>query len=506
MELLITIHNFDNPENIEKDINSPRSLEACLRSGYDTIELYPKGRSDFYEPHLTDEMLEIKYQRFERKRQEKIANVKTMRDEIITFGSAPRSHSPSPNKTKSIILEDKDKVSHMLELEQKRMEAVKRRQEKELQKIIQREQAMVNLQAKIKKAEDEEIKKKREHDKKVAEQKIQNDKKMAQLAFERVQREHEENLKRRELAKKEAEFERKKKLADERYRRQLIQEARQREIEREAKMEEHRQKTAQLIQQQFEIAEKNRLVMLEREQRVKAQLDAKQKAKQDEVLKKRLLATDRIKEALRKHHELHEKRKTDFLEHQKAAKLRAKELEEIEQEKLKKQVEEREKKNRLRQTRLVEAYKIRTDHREDIVKRRQEKDSVFSTIQAERDQETAMKRFLSELQKQDKQENVERVARLNEFNRLQTLRRAHEEDLRYEKIQFDKLELQRRHREEAKASLIRKHAISNAMDLMRVTNDYTLLDQLFSDKKNRKKKSRKPDDADGDDPRLNQTV
>ena len=44
------------------------------------------------------------------------------------------------------------------------------------------------------------------------------------------------------------------------------------------------------------------------------------------------------------------------------------------------------------------------------------------------------------------------------------------------------------------------------MDLMRVTNDYTLLDQLFADKKSKKKKNKGQGDDEGGDDRLNQTV
>lgn len=118
----------------------------------------------------------------------------------------------------------------------------------------------------------------------------------------------------------------------------------------------------------------------------------------------------------------------------------------------------------------------------------------------------AFRKFQNDLKKSDKQENVERVARMNEFHRLQTLQAIHDADMRYERIQEQKSDLMRRHREEAKQSLTRKHAIANAMDLMRVTNDYTLLDQLFTDKKSRRKKKNKGDDGDGEDPRLNQTV
>ncbi len=48
----------------------------------------------------------------------------------------------------------------MIEMEERRIEALRRRQEKELSKIVEREQTMASLQQKIKRAEDEEIKKK----------------------------------------------------------------------------------------------------------------------------------------------------------------------------------------------------------------------------------------------------------------------------------------------------------------------------------------------------------
>lgn len=115
------------------------------------------------------------------------------------------------------------------------------------------------------------------------------------------------------------------------------------------------------------------------------------------------------------------------------------------------------------------------------------------------------------MKKSDKQENVERVARINEFQRLQTIKMINESDLRYEAMKKQQKELMKRHNDELKYSLIRKHAISNAMDLMRVTNDYSLLDKLFNEnKRNRKKDKNKTmngyDENEGEDARLNQTI
>lgn len=88
--------------------------------------------------------------------------------------------------------------------------------------------------------------------------------------------------------------------------------------------------------------------MQEREERVQQQLEYKKLQKKEELQAKRDEAAKRIAEALEKHHQLHQEKKQKFHIHQQEALKRAKELELIEKEKLKKQAEDREKKNRLR--------------------------------------------------------------------------------------------------------------------------------------------------------------
>ena len=79
MEILITVENFEDSGASEKyrEINSPRSLEACLRSGLDPAELYPKPKNLFLRSlksttrstsPLTVEMMDIKFDAFNKKR------------------------------------------------------------------------------------------------------------------------------------------------------------------------------------------------------------------------------------------------------------------------------------------------------------------------------------------------------------------------------------------------------------------------------------------------------
>lgn len=69
MEILFSVENFEEPGGKYREINSPRSLEACLRSGLDPAELYPRPKRELMSKTMTEEMLEIKFKTFERKRQ-----------------------------------------------------------------------------------------------------------------------------------------------------------------------------------------------------------------------------------------------------------------------------------------------------------------------------------------------------------------------------------------------------------------------------------------------------
>lgn len=68
---LISVENFEDG-NVTREINSPRCLESCLRSGIDPSELYPKPFDRFLFKHLPQEMIDIKRDYVEKKRRGKI--------------------------------------------------------------------------------------------------------------------------------------------------------------------------------------------------------------------------------------------------------------------------------------------------------------------------------------------------------------------------------------------------------------------------------------------------
>lgn len=68
MEVLVSVENFEEPNGRYREVNSPRSLEACLRSGLDPSELYPRSKGSLRERGLSPDKLEIKFTSFETKR------------------------------------------------------------------------------------------------------------------------------------------------------------------------------------------------------------------------------------------------------------------------------------------------------------------------------------------------------------------------------------------------------------------------------------------------------
>jgi hypothetical protein len=270
--------------------------------------------------------------------------------------------------------------------------------------------------------------------------------------------------------------------------RELAKRAREMDEDRKRKVEEARVKTEALLKAQEDIAEQNRLKMIEREQRILQQLADKKERKRLEIEEQREKSTKRIMEAIQKRIEEHERVEQEFDERQTQASIRAKEKHKEEMESLKKQAHQRSERNRLRFSRLVDAYRGRQDHRQDIIDRRDERDQVYGRIRAEREKEISMMKFMTDLKLHDKLENVERVARMNEFRRLQILQQIYTADNKYEDIKNQRREMLDKHNEEAKQAMIRKHEISDTMERMRMTNDFTLLDRLFAQRNKKEKR------------------
>ena len=67
------------------DVNSPRTLEACLHKGLLVDELLPRKARSFGAPDMSKEVAERRYEFFEKRRLDKITMVKALFAVIEVF-------------------------------------------------------------------------------------------------------------------------------------------------------------------------------------------------------------------------------------------------------------------------------------------------------------------------------------------------------------------------------------------------------------------------------------
>ena len=103
-EAIVDINNFISG-NEYREINSPRSMEACLRQGLDPSELYPLEKESYRRKGMSDAMLDLAFANAERKRTNKLEDVKRERNAIIKYSMrASQSNPGSPNKDGKVEL------------------------------------------------------------------------------------------------------------------------------------------------------------------------------------------------------------------------------------------------------------------------------------------------------------------------------------------------------------------------------------------------------------------
>ena len=124
------------------DMNSPRTLEACLHKGLLVEELLPRKPKKFSAPGMSKEVAERRYEFFEKRRQDKLSMVRSQREEIVRSQMDASLARPDPRSTVGVppgtidLTPQNDNSASVSLLEVKRIEAIKKRQAKELSRMI----------------------------------------------------------------------------------------------------------------------------------------------------------------------------------------------------------------------------------------------------------------------------------------------------------------------------------------------------------------------------------
>jgi hypothetical protein len=292
---------------------TPRSRAACRRVGVLPLELMLRESESFAEEVLDPEIQRMRHEAYvhERRTQLELAQSERTRCIAEEEKEAMRSKVAAANG-------DEDQSATFLEQEQRRLVKIQRRQQREIEQMLEYEMKVTKIQ------QEANEKTEREEERKAVEERKKNQRKKA-VAEERRQRELRRQQQKEEAEKQRRAVEYKAFLKDKALAERAMQaeaeatrEQRAREIERQAKAVEHRkQQEAALAKQQLEIearfeemqraeAERERVMLAQREQRAR------------EVKKKRRLIDARIRANSMACMTIEEKQRTDYMRKQQA--------------------------------------------------------------------------------------------------------------------------------------------------------------------------------------------
>jgi len=350
--------------------------------------------------------------------------------------------------------------------------AVKKRQEKEFSRMVEGEKRTISLQQKLLAATEEEMLKKKAHEKEVAQHRKAEIEKKQERDRELQRQAEEEQKRRKEMARKDGALKDKLTVearAAERIRRH---EAVVREEKRHVKLEALRQRTEGILEEQERRGEAQRLEIEEREARVKAQVIAKKEAKAAEVQAARTKAEKRIQDALLKNQAIQQAKRQAYQARATEAAARAEQMHVELLEAAAKAVETRKAKQAKADERYQDASQGLADRIQKTLTRAEERAHFYAKVAAERAQATLLTRVEKELRQEDKVENVKRIQRKEAFEKACLLARQEADTARYEEIKRERAYLLEQRKATAQEAMMRKHRLREAMEEMKIKNRF----------------------------------
>lgn len=260
---------------------TPRSAEACRRLGILPTEMAIRPFEFFAQPQLSSEIQKLRYQEYEAFRQETVEMVRGMRHDLVQSGwtkapslpqQAPRCRTASSGTRQLSSRKDDKQLFDKEQVEQRRIEKILKRQNKELEnmmayevkiaKMVEKQEAKQEYRRQME-AKDRELKK-------LERQKLAEKQRAWQIT--KREEEEQERKKNEEIAKK-------------------MYQQNQRYVEEQKKVEEERKKEAILKQEErkrkkIELERRTRAIL--EEQHILAQRKAAQVRRREELRKQRM--------------------------------------------------------------------------------------------------------------------------------------------------------------------------------------------------------------------------
>lgn len=416
---------------------TPRSAEACLRHGVNPETLRIRPLDSFQEAGLDPVIQRMRHEAYTQRRFEMMRLVRGERKKLINLearemqlgGAGSGGMTPG-----QIVAQQAKQNATFVEMEEKRMHKMRKRQEKELEQMLNFEMKMQEIQEERDRRTEEE--KRREEARKRA-----KEKRARELTEERRTRELKkkamedaEEERRLEVARQMFERERALRIERERKERFAKIEARNREEERLRKQEEHRLQTQRILAEQ-QAAIKKRMEEMELAERERQEMIArKQEEQRARMLEQRAQVEQRIARNMKQAEKVEETRKQTFFEKQAHH-------EKLRQQHLDMQARERDlqaRQNMLQEQRremvVAQARGEEEKRKDELLERFELEEANVQRVREAQNRIRVINCEKKSLRNIMKLENVERIKRIQEYRRLETLRKIHEGDHRTEEM------------------------------------------------------------------------
>ena len=494
---LVSLENFMKGPK-PRVINSPRSLESCLRQGLDPAELIPKSLSKFQAENALREVAQVKFEHYEERRLEKMEQARSERAIIVDFLEQARKSgstrlSPSFQKLAAASgpggdssdtssmgnINDDAGESSMLKEEMKRVEMLRKRQQKDIEQMMQFEMNVVKIQKEQKRLEELGNTKMKARLAEREKKRLASGQRRAKMEMAKKMAADEEDERQKEQARKDYQFAEKQKKEMQIRDKALAKQAREKENERR-RLTAVRAKQLADIQASQEAATARKLAKMKDQEDARV---ARQKEEADAILernhRKKTLARKRIKKAQAANEAIMYKKREDFWDKEAAGNSRLAERQKAESELQKLKSAKLEQKNKKREQARQQAQANDEANASKI-----ERDRI---IRERRVAENAANRHASdmvgvtkeELRKQDKLENIERMKRIDEFLRLQTLQKIAADDERTKSVAKQKEDLMTQRQLMGARQRLSKAKLQEGVDKLRQTQRWDKLDSIM---------------------------
>ena len=286
------------PTHVHRNRLTPRSAEACRRTGIEPSELLPLPQSAFQEPGQSPLIAKQRWERYEELRLEAYQAVRAEREKVIADGGVTNL-GRSEGETASAPNFTDEAVSTAADMDRRVIEKIKKKQQAEIEQMLMFEISQARQlsekedKVRAEKAKEEarrlereqraketaEFRRRTELERKEAEERSEKE------ARRRQQEEMRRDAKRRE---EEEEAERQRLVELDRKERERIAKAEARRLRQKELLEEQQAEMKRKEEQKAE-QERERLQRLEEKRQAQAEENARARARQQERIEQTLL-------------------------------------------------------------------------------------------------------------------------------------------------------------------------------------------------------------------------